>query len=146
MENIEKVEEINSLEFIKNLGISLDDKKKLLLVIASMVVSANEDAIMAATAACMGLSTSDEKFVAFYNRDILPTVNINVQTIYNQLADIVITDQTKYNDDLLNRMSILLGCDVDGDIIRVGPKVFYINAKKGDFEEIKEESNPTQGE
>ena len=92
MSEITKVEELNAMEFLKNLPIPIEDKKKLVLAISAIMVNTGEDSTRMATAACMGLSVEDEKFNAFYNSEIKPIVQLDIQTIYNQLADKVIDE------------------------------------------------------
>lgn len=88
-----KVEEFRVMEFLKNLQIPIEDKKKLLLGIAAVMVDTSENTARLATAACMGLSPDDEKFNAFYNSDIKPILQVDIQSIYNQLSDKIISKE-----------------------------------------------------
>ena len=88
-----KVEEFRVMEFLKNLQIPIEDKKKLLLGIAAVMVDTSENTARLTTAACMGLSPDDEKFNAFYNSDIKPTLQVDIQSIYNQLSDKIISKE-----------------------------------------------------
>ena len=132
------------MDFLKNLRIPLEDKKKLLLGISAIMVNVGEDSTKMATAACMGYSVEDEMFVAFYNTEIKPIVNLDIQTIYDQLSAKVITEdkeEEKLDEEFIfiNKISKRLGCDIDGDIIRVGSQLYYISANNGILEKIEEE-------
>lgn len=146
MSEITKVENFNAMEFLKNLQIPIEDKKKLLLGISAIMVNVGEDSTKMATAACMGLSTEDEKFMAFYNSDIRPAVKLDIQTIYDQLSTMVLTEEEEGREELseeqkfLHEVSRRLRCDLDGDIINCGVNVFYINAKQGILEKIEQDS------
>lgn len=148
MSEITKVENFNAMEFLKNLQIPLEDKKKLLLGISAIMVNVGEDSTKMATAACMGLSTEDEKFAAFYNNEIKPIVKLDIQTIYDQLSTAVITEveqvepehKLSKEQEFVCEVSRRLSCDSDGDIIRRGIDIYYINAEKGILEKIEEDS------
>lgn len=146
MSEITKVENFNTMEFLKNLQIPIEDKKKLLLGISAIMVNVGEDSTKMATAACMGLSTEDEKFMAFYNSDIRPAVKLDIQAIYDQLSTMVLTEEEEKQKGLseeqkfLHEVSRRLQCDLDGDIINCGANVFYINAKQGILEKIEQDS------
>lgn len=138
------VEKFNAMDFLRDLKIPIEDKKKLLLGISAIMVNVGEDSTKMATAACMGYSVEDEMFVAFYNTEIKPIVNLDIQTIYDQLSAKVITEdkeEEKLDEEFIfiNKISDRLGCDIDGDIIRVGLQLYYINAKKGILEKIEVE-------
>lgn len=142
MDEIKKVETFSAMDFLKDLDISTDDKKKLLLSIAAIMVNVGEDSTKMATAACMGLSIEDEKFAAFYNNEIKPIVKLDIQTIYDQLANKVFDEEDKKEkiskqQKFIIEMSKMLGCDSDGDIITRGANSYYINAQKGIFRENK---------
>lgn len=144
MGEIVKVEKFNAMDFLRDLKIPIEDKKKLLLGISAIMVNVGEDSTKMATAACMGYSVEDEMFAAFYNTEIKPIVNLDIQTIYDQLSAKVITEdkeEEKLDEEFIfiNKISLRLGCDVDGDIIRVGSQLYYINAKNGILEKIEEE-------
>ena len=144
MGEIVKVEKFNAMDFLRDLKIPIEDKKKLLLGISAIMVNVGEDSTKMATAACMGYSVEDEMFAAFYNTEIKPIVNLDIQTIYDQLSAKVITEdkeEEKLDEEFIfiNKISARLGCDVDGDIIRVGIQLYYINAKKGILEKIEAE-------
>lgn len=144
MGEIVKVEKFNAMDFLRDLKIPIEDKKKLLLGISAIMVNVGEDSTKMATAACMGYSVEDEMFAAFYNTEIKPIVNLDIQTIYDQLSAKVITEdkeEEKLDEEFIfiNKISARLGCDVDGDIIRVGSQLYYINAKNGILEKIEEE-------
>lgn len=144
MGEIVKVEKFNAMDFLRDLKIPIEDKKKLLLGISAIMVNVGEDSTKMATAACMGYSVEDEMFAAFYNTEIKPIVNLDIQTIYDQLSAKVITEdkeEEKLDEEFIfiNKISARLGCDVDGDIIRVGHRLYYINAKNGILEKIEEE-------
>ena len=85
--DIEKVEYFDVMEFIKNLPIELEDKKRLLLGISAIIVNTAEESCKSSVAACMGLSEDDPTFVAFYNKDIEPATRVDIQQIYNDLAE-----------------------------------------------------------
>lgn len=85
--DIEKVEYFDVMEFIKNLPIELEDKKRLLLGISAIIVNTAEESCKSSVAACMGLSEDDPTFVAFYNKDIVPATRVDIQQIYNDLAE-----------------------------------------------------------
>ena len=148
MSEITKVENFNAMEFLKNLQIPLEDKKKLLLGISAIMVNVGEDSTKMATAACMGLSIEDEKFAAFYNNEIKPIVKLDIQTIYDQLSTAVLTEleqvepekKLSKEQEFLCEVSRRLLCDPDGDIIRRGNDIYYINAEKGILEKIEEDS------
>ena len=146
MSEITKVENFNAMEFLKNLQIPIEDKKKLLLGISAIMVNVGEDSTKMATAACMGLSTEDEKFMAFYNSDIRPAVKLDIQTIYDQLSAMVLTEEEEGQKELSEEQKFLyevsrrLRCDPTGDIIRCGVNVFYINAVQGILEKIEQDS------
>ena len=148
MSEITKVENFNAMEFLKNLQIPLEDKKKLLLGISAIMVNVGEDSTKIATAACMGLSIEDEKFAAFYNNEIKPIVKLDIQTIYDQLSTAVLTEveqvepekKLSKEQEFLYEVSRRLLCDPDGDIIRRGIDIYYINAEKGILEKIEEDS------
>jgi len=97
--DVVKVENFNTMEFLKKLKIPTEEKKKLLLGIAAIMVNVGEDTTKMATAACMGLSTNDEKFMAFYNNDIRPIVKLDIQTIYDQLSAMVLTEEEETEND-----------------------------------------------
>lgn len=97
--DVVKVENFNTMEFLKKLRIPTEEKKKLLLGIAAIMVNVGEDTTKMATAACMGLPTHDEKFVAFYNNDIRPIVKLDIQTIYDQLSAMVLTEEEETEND-----------------------------------------------
>lgn len=144
MDEIKKVETFDVMDFLKDLKIPIEDKKKLLLGISAIMVNVGEDSTKMATAACMGYSVEDEMFVAFYNTEIKPIVNLDIQTIYDQLSAKVITEdkeEEKLDEEFIfiNKISKRLGCDIDGDIIRVGSQLYYISAKNGILEKIEEE-------
>lgn len=144
MGEIVKVEKFNAMDFLRDLKIPIEDKKKLLLGISAIMVNVGEDSTKMATAACMGYSVEDEMFAAFYNTEIKPIVNLDIQTIYDQLSAKVITEdkeEEKLDEEFIfiNKIADRLGCDVDGDIIRVGIQLYYINAKKGILEKIEAE-------
>lgn len=144
MGEIVKVEKFNAMDFLRDLKIPIEDKKKLLLGISAIMVNVGEDSTKMATAACMGYSVEDEMFAAFYNTEIKPIVNLDIQTIYDQLSAKVITEdkeEEKLDEEFIfiNKISRRLGCDTDGDIIRVGSQLYYINAKNGILEKIEEE-------
>lgn len=148
MSEITKVENFNAMEFLKNLQIPLEDKKKLLLGISAIMVNVGEDSTKMATAACMGLSIEDEKFAAFYNNEIKPIVKLDIQTIYDQLSTAVLTEveqvesekKLSKEQEFLCEVSRRLLCDSDGDIIRRGNDIYYINAERGILEKIEEDS------
>lgn len=148
MSEITKVENFNAMEFLKNLQIPLEDKKKLLLGISAIMVNVGEDSTKMATAACMGLSIEDEKFAAFYNNEIKPIVKLDIQTIYDQLSTAVLTEveqvepekKLSKEQEFLFEVSRRLLCDPDGDIIRRGNDIYYINAERGILEKIEEDS------
>ena len=148
MSEITKVENFNAMEFLKNLQIPLADKKKLLLGISAIMVNVGEDSTKMATAACMGLSIEDEKFAAFYNNEIKPIVKLDIQTIYDQLSTAVLTEveqvepekKLSKEQEFLCEVSRRLLCDFDGDIIRRGNDIYYINAERGILEKIEEDS------
>lgn len=148
MSEITKVENFNAMEFLKNLQIPLEDKKKLLLGISAIMVNVGEDSTKMATAACMGLSIEDEKFAAFYNNEIKPIVKLDIQTIYDQLSTVVLTEveqvepekKLSKEQEFLFEVSRRLLCDPDGDIIRRGNDIYYINAERGILEKIEEDS------
>lgn len=148
MSEITKVENFNAMEFLKNLQIPLEDKKKLLLGISAIMVNVGEDSTKMATAACMGLSIEDEKFAAFYNNEIKPIVKLDIQTIYDQLSTAVLTEveqvepekKLSKEQEFLCEVSRRLLCDPDGDIIRRGNDIYYINAERGILEKIEEDS------
>ena len=142
MSEITKVEEFNAMEFLKHLPIPLEDKKKLVLAISAIMVNTGEDSTRMATAACMGLSTEDEKFNAFYNSEIKPIVQLDIQTIYNQLADKVISENSdhEYYKSIIQYVSNILGCDDDGDIILRGTDAYYINAHDGILRRVESSS------
>ena len=148
MSEITKVEEFRVMEFLKNLPIPSKDKKKLVLAIAAIMVNTGEDSTRMATAACMGLSVEDEKFNAFYNSDIRPIVQLDIQTIYNQLADKILEEDSDilYSKELISSLANLLGCDPDGDIIYSGINVYYIEGCTGVFRKLesKNESEEEQ--
>lgn len=144
MGEIVNVEKFNAMDFLRDLKIPIEDKKKLLLGISAIMVNVGEDSTKMATAACMGYSVEDEMFAAFYNTEIKPIVNLDIQTIYDQLSAKVITEdkeEEKLDEEFIfiNKIADRLGCDVDGDIIRVGSQLYYINAKNGILEKIEEE-------
>lgn len=148
MGEIVKVEKFNAMDFLRDLKIPIEDKKKLLLGISAIMVNVGEDSTKMATAACMGYSVEDEMFAAFYNTEIKPIVNLDIQTIYDQLSAKVITEDKEeekldeeFIEDIIfiNKIAVRLGCDIDGDIIRVGSQLYYINAKNGILEKIEEE-------
>ena len=85
--DIKKVEYFDVMEFIKNLPIELEDKKRLLLGISAIIVNTAEGSCKSSVAACMGLSEDDPTFVAFYNKDIEPATRVDIQKIYNDLAE-----------------------------------------------------------
>lgn len=85
--DIESVEYFDVMNFIKHLPIKLEDKKRLLLGISAIIVNTSEEACKSSVAACMGLSTDNPTFVAFYNNDILPATRIDIQNVYNDLAN-----------------------------------------------------------
>lgn len=85
--DIEKVEYFDVMEFIKNLPIELEDKKRLLLGISAIIVNTAEESCKSSVAACMGLSEDDPTFAAFYNKDIEPATKVDIQQIYNDLAE-----------------------------------------------------------
>lgn len=148
MSEITKVENFNAMEFLKNLQIPLEDKKKLLLGISAIMVNVGEDSTKMATAACMGLSIEDEKFAAFYNNEIKPIVKLDIQTIYDQLSTAVLTEveqvepekKLSKEQEFLIEVSRRLLCDPDGDIIRRGNDIYYINTERGILEKIEEDS------
>ena len=148
MSEITKVENFNAMEFLKNLQIPLEDKKKLLLGISAIMVNVGEDSTKMATAACMGLSIEDEMFAAFYNNEIKPIVKLDIQTIYDQLSTAVLTEleqvepekKLSKEQEFLCEVSRRLLCDPDGDIIRRGNDIYYINAERGILEKIEEDS------
>ena len=144
MDEIKKVETFDVMDFLKNLRIPLEDKKKLLLGISAIMVNVGDDSTKMATAACMGLSTNDEKFAAFYNKDIKPVVKLDIQTIYDNLCDKVIDeDEEKLNRTkefiLASDICDKLNLDIDGDIIRTTTEIYYINDSRGIIEKIEEE-------
>lgn len=144
MNEIKKVETFDVMDFLKNLRIPLEDKKKLLLGISAIMVNVGDDSTKMATAACMGLSTNDEKFAAFYNKDIKPVVKLDIQTIYDNLCDKVIDeDEEKLNRTkefiLASDICDKLNLDIDGDIIRTTTEIYYINGSRGIIEKIEEE-------
>lgn len=144
MDEIKKVETFNAMDFLKKLDIPIEDKKKLLLGIAAIMVNVGEDTTKMATAACMGLSTEDEKFAAFYNNDIEPIVNLDIQTIYDQLSTMVLTEEEENREELSEEQKFIIevsrrfGCDDDGDFITRGVNLFYINAQKGILEKVEQ--------
>lgn len=85
--DIESVEYFDVIDFIKNLPIKLEDRKRLLLGISAIIVNTAEESCKSAVAACMGLSENDPAFVAFYNNDIEPTTRVDIQQIYNDLVE-----------------------------------------------------------
>lgn len=87
LNDIEKVEYFDVMEFIKNLPIELEDKKRLLLGISAIIVNTAEESCKSSVAACMGLSEDDPTFVAFYNKDIESATRVDIQQIYNDLAE-----------------------------------------------------------
>lgn len=145
MGEIVNVEKFNAMDFLRDLKIPIEDKKKLLLGISAIMVNVGEDSTKMATAACMGYSVEDEMFAAFYNTEIKPIVNLDIQTIYDQLSAKVITEDKEEEKELseeqkfLHEVSRRLRCDRDGDIIRCGVNVFYINAMQGILEKIEDE-------
>lgn len=88
-----KKEELNYVQFLQNLSIPMEDKKKLLLGIAAIMVNTAEEATLTATAACMGMSIEDPRYVVFYNENIKPIVSLDIQTIYDDLARKVLTEE-----------------------------------------------------
>lgn len=88
-----KKEELNVVQFLQNLSISIEDKKKLLLGIAAIMVNTAEEATLTATAASMGMSTEDPRFVVFYYENIKPIVSLDIQSIYNDLAQKVLKEE-----------------------------------------------------
>lgn len=143
--DVVKVENFNTMEFLKKLRISTEEKKKLLLGIAAIMVNVGEDTTKMATAACMGLPTNDEKFMAFYNNDIRPIVKLDIQKIYDQLSAMVLIEEEDHNEELNEEQKFIIevsrrfGCDSDGDFIRSGDDLFYINAQKSIFEKVEQE-------
>lgn len=85
--DIESVEYFDVMDFIKNLPIELEDKKRLLLGISAIIVNTAEKTCQTSVAACMGLSEDDPTFAAFYNKDIEPATRVDIQQIYNDLAE-----------------------------------------------------------
>ena len=143
--DVVKVENFNTMEFLKKLKIPTEEKKKLLLGIAAIMVNVGEDTTKMATAACMGLPTNDEKFMAFYNNDIRPIVKLDIQKIYDQLSAMVLTEEEDNNEELNEEQKFIIevsrrfGCDSDGDFIRRGDDLFYINAQKSVLEKVEQE-------
>lgn len=86
-DDIESVEYFDVMDFIKNLPIKLEDRKRLLLGISAIIVNTAEESCKSAVAACMGLSENDPAFVAFYNNDIEPATRVDIQQTYNDLVE-----------------------------------------------------------
>lgn len=85
--DVEKAEYFDVMKFIKNLPIRLEDKKRLLLGISAIIVNTAEESCRSSVAACMGLSENDPSFAAFYTKDIEPATKVDIQQIYNDLAE-----------------------------------------------------------
>lgn len=83
-------EYINVSQFIRDLPLSVENKKMLLLCIASIQKETGETIARSTVAACMGLSEDDPKFNAFYNNDIAPIINLDVQKMYEQLVSLIV--------------------------------------------------------
>lgn len=88
-EKIVSVKEINVTDFLKSLPLSMEDKKTLLLCIAAIQKETSESTARLTTAACMGLLEDDPVFNAFFNKDIAPVINLDIQKLYNQLASLL---------------------------------------------------------
>lgn len=80
------VEHVNVIQFLKELQIDESDKYKLIACFAVAMASVAQEVSRDTTAACMGLSTDDPKFNAFYNNDIAPIVKIDDQSVYADLV------------------------------------------------------------
>lgn len=102
-DEILNIKEINVTSFIKSLPLSVEDKKILLLCIATIQKVTGEVVAKLTTAACMGLSEDDPKFNAFFNNDISPIINLDIQELYNQLSELI--DIEKENKDEKNTES-----------------------------------------
>ena len=83
------IKEISVSKFLRDLPISSEDKNTLLLCIAAIQKETGEEAAKLTTAACMGMSPDDPLFNVFYNRDIAPIINLDVQKLYNQLRPLL---------------------------------------------------------
>lgn len=96
---ITKVERINVGKFIKGLPITLEDKKVLLMCIAAIQRETvlNTSKLMIATT--MGFSEDDPTFVSFYNKDIYPMINMDVQKFYDNLAPLLDEEEDSNDKD-----------------------------------------------
>lgn len=86
-------ETIDIPQFLHDLPLEMEDKKKLLLSIATIISTVSEDTAKMTVAACMGLSTDDPKFNTFFNNDIRQVINLDIQSLYNSLAGSVFKDE-----------------------------------------------------
>lgn len=74
-DEVQKIENINVVEFIKNLPLDRETKEKLLLCIAAIHRDTFINTFKVATATAMGLDEKDPKFVAFYMNNIEPNIS-----------------------------------------------------------------------
>lgn len=83
------IEYINVSEFLKSLPLDKETKSKLLLCIATIIKQVHDDTAKLVLATSMGLSQDDPKFNAFFNNEIHPVIELDVQTIYNSLLSLL---------------------------------------------------------
>lgn len=88
----EKTTTLNVPKFIRELPLSNEQMHFLLMSIAKIMSTVAQDTAKEITAACMGLSTNDPKFNAFYGQDIAQLVNVDPQKIYEDLKILILEE------------------------------------------------------